>query len=104
MAKQASEFEQFKQNEERKLKDQAKRAEEDRKNLDNQKKQLQDKDSRLEVERKNLEKEIQKGVEALRTQLVKEGKSAELVRLLIASAVCLLVGLLAAQFVLRQSA
>jgi hypothetical protein len=40
LAKQASEFEQFKQNEERKLKDQAKRAEEDRKNLDNQKKQL----------------------------------------------------------------
>jgi hypothetical protein len=56
--KKESDFQQFKQNEERKLKDQAKRAEEDRKNLDNQKKMLQDKDSRLEVDRKNLEGEI----------------------------------------------
>ena len=56
--KKESDFLQFKLNEERKLKDQAKCAKEDRKNLDNQKKMLQEKDSRLEVDRKNLEGEI----------------------------------------------
>jgi len=66
LAKRQNEFEQFRQNEERKIKDQAKRAEEDRKNLENQKKLLQDKDSRLEADRKNLETEIAKRVEALR--------------------------------------
>ena len=72
--------------------------------MENQKKMLQDKDGRLEADRNKLETEITKRVEALRAQLVKEGKSAELLRLLIASAVCLLVGLLVAQFALKQSA
>lgn len=83
------------------MKDQSKRAEEDRKNLENQKKMLNDKESRLEANMNNLETEITKRVEVLRAQFLKEGKSAELVKLLIVSAVCLLVGMLVARFALK---